>query len=105
VAILPILRQQVVPSFLASAFFFNVLAHVAIYVFALPGRAGPPKHIGYFWAVSVVEIVWFFTPRRAGCRCCACQPGWLFAAMALRMNVRRARSGLAGWWWRSCYMR
>ena len=89
--VMPILRQPVVSWFFASVF-FQVLAHIAIYVFYslyLDSLGYSKTLIGVLWAVSVVvEIGWFFTqglwlPRLS-------LSAWLVlcaAAMVLRMGI------------------
>ena len=89
--VLPILRQPVVRWFFASVF-FQVLAHIAIYIFYslyLDSLGYSKTLIGVLWAVSVVvEIGWFFTqglwlPRLS-------LSAWLVlcaAAMVLRMGI------------------
>ena len=101
VAILPILRQQAVRWFLASAF-FHVLAHVAIYVFFslyLDALGYAKSTIGLLWAVSVVvEIAWFFTQARW--LPLLSLPAWLVlcsAAMALRMGITATGAQWIGW--------
>jgi PPP family 3-phenylpropionic acid transporter len=89
--VMPILRQPVVSWFFASVF-FQVLAHIAIYVFYslyLDSLGYSKTLIGVLWAVSVVvEIGWFFTqslwlPRLS-------LSAWLVlcaGAMVLRMGI------------------